>query len=265
MSSFRIERQYVSFKTIETPNVHPVGQTFQGKRSGFSFDPDGDENCPMPSDGYSAAVIESAQREAEKRANQILRWAENEAGEIVGSAKTEAGGIIEEAEKSAAAIKESARAEGYALGRQNAEAETVRRKGEEAKDLQRMVEKLKSDYSEILDDMQKDVMSLIIEITKKIINVKLKESDGVFIGLINDAVDRLKQARCLIIRVCPEDYARYFGSESAEHTINAGQAKVVVSEEDTFSSGDLIIESEGEMLNLSIGRQIGQVEAALMG
>jgi flagellar biosynthesis/type III secretory pathway protein FliH len=263
MSSFRIERQYVSFKTVETPNVHPVEQTSQGRRNGGAFDPEGDGNSPTPKEGYGAEIIENARREAEKRADQILRWAEKEAEGITDAAKTEAGGILAKAKESAEGIRAAARAEGYELGGKRAEAEAAVRKSDEAQELEQMVQKLKSDYCGILDDMQQDVKALVVEITRKIINVKLKESDDVFLGLINDAVDRLKQARCLVIRVCPENYARYFGTESPEHAVNAGQAKVVVTEEDTFSPGDLIVESEGEMLNLSIDRQLGKIEAAL--
>ena len=37
-----------------------------------------------------------------------------------------------------------------------------------------------------------DVISLIIDITKKILEIKLNESDDVFLELINNAIDELK-------------------------------------------------------------------------
>jgi flagellar assembly protein FliH len=170
--------------------------------------------------------------------------------------------MIGEAKSGAEGIRASARAEGYASGRKDAEAEAVARKNEESKELQRMVEKLKGDYSGLVDGVENDLISLVIEITKKIIGVKLKESDKVFFGMVNDAIERLKRTGYLIIRISPEDYARYFGSDAADGNIETGEAKVVVIEEDGFSSGDLIIESEGEMLDLSINRQIEKVEKA---
>lgn len=257
MSSFRIERQYVSFKTLETPNVRPVDQGPAESGRPLSGLPGGGGDSDFR-DGRAAEII----GEAEKRAEQIRLNAERESKALLGSAKARAGTIVAAAKKSAETIQESARAEGYAAGRENAEAEAEARKREEAECLCRMTEKLRSDYSGLVDGMQKDIKSLIIEITRKIINVKLKASDEVFIGLINDAVDRLKQAGYLIIRVCPEDYARYFGDGAAGNAINPGEAKLAVVEEEGFSSGDLVIESEGEMLNLSIGRQIRQIEEA---
>lgn len=254
MSSFRIERQYVSFKTVETPNVHPVEQAI---RSGGKGDYAGQKN------GCCATIIERAQTDAEKRADQILKRAEKEGKRIVGTAKAQADEIIEEARKSAENIREKARAEGYALGIRNAGAEAEARRIAEAEKLRQMIEKLRSDYSGLLESMQQDIKSLVAEIARKIINVKLQESDKVFIGLINDAIDKLKQTGYLIIRVCPEDYARYFGGDAEGSGINAGEAKVIAVEEETFAPGDLIIESQAEMLNLSVERQIRQVEKAL--
>ncbi|NCB50681.1 MAG: hypothetical protein EOM54_02190 [Clostridia bacterium] len=258
MSSFRIERQYVSFKTLETPNVHPVEEDRQDKEEWCILGDNGSEDGPVLQMECAAVIIEKA----EKKAECIRLRAEKESTAVLGSAKARAEEIISEADKNAEKIRETARAEGYAAGIKEASAEAEARKRTEAESLWKMEEKLRSDYSGLVDGMRKDFKSLIIEITKKIINVKLKESDEVFIGLINDAIDRLKQTGYLIVRVCPEDYIRYFGDDFPENDLNAGEAKVAVIEEEGFSSGDLVVESEREVLNLSINRQIRQIEEA---
>ncbi len=262
MSSFRIERQYVSFKSVETPNVHPVVHTRPGQAGGADPVFEDAENGPGLEHSRAAGIIERAREEAEKKSARIVKRAEKEAESTVAAAKDRAAAIIGEARESGEALRQSARAEGYNRGIKDAEAEAESRKRLEAGALEGMIDQLKRDYSELVDGTKQDLQALVIEIARKIIGVKLKESDEVFIGLINDAIDKLKQAGYLIIRVCPEDYARYFGG-TAENGIHDGESKITVVEEEAFSPGDLIVESEGEVLNLSIERQIRQVEKAI--
>ena len=110
--------------------------------------------------------------------------------------------------------------------------------------------------------MQDEIVALVMEIVRKIINVKLSQSDEVFLGLVQDALEHLKQTGSISIRVSPEDYARYFGRERGIPDLDAGEAKIAIVEEPDFSPGDLIVESEGEIIDLSIDRQVTQIENA---
>ncbi|MGE4353944.1 MAG: FliH/SctL family protein [Oscillospiraceae bacterium] len=259
MSSFRIDRQYVSFETVETPNVHPVEQALSGMQNDY----EGSDAYPEGIEKYCTDIISKATEEAEKKAAKIVGRAEHEAGRALDSAKKQAAQIVDEAKSAAEDIETTARTQGYEQGEKDAEAEAAARKNRESQALKEMVGKLKADYCNLVDDMHKDIMSLIIEIARKIINVKLKESDEVFIGLINDGIERLKNTGSLMIHVSSDDYARYFESGRLDKKIEAGEAKVVPVEEETYLPGDLIIESDGEMLNLSIERQIKQIEEIL--
>jgi Flagellar biosynthesis/type III secretory pathway protein len=262
MSSFRIDRQYVSFDLIETQHVYTAKQASDAEEKEYSFISGKNGKGMDNVNTVCSQLIEKARKEAEENARLIIAGAEKEAEGIRKSAKEQAQGIAVEAESAAEKIKQCARTEGYAQVKEQAESEAKDRKNKDKEELQRIVKKLKSDYSGLVDAAREDMIAMIMEITKKIINVKLKESDQVFINLVNEALERLKQAGSLIIRVSPEDYARYFETDSADKNFNTGESKVVVVEEDKFSSGDLVVESEGEMLDLSINKQIEKVEKA---
>ena len=246
MSSFRIDRQYVSFQTAET---EPVLAKQQGQRLGSDIN-GGDEGDLS---GLYNEIYERLQSEHAEQAEQMLRRASEEAREVVENAKKQAGEIVASAKAEAEKLHNDLRTE--------TERAAAKRKSLEEKELLKLESSLRDKYDALVGGMRGEVIALVMEIVRKIILVKLEQSDEVFLGLIRDAMDRLKQAGSVVIRVGPEDYMRYFGRERAPD-LSAGETKVAVVEEPEFAPGDLIVESEGELVDLSIGRQIGQIEKA---
>ena len=205
-------------------------------------------------------IIKDARKVAYEKSEQILARARAEAENIETDARQKAEIIIEEARNMAEEIREEARKEGYSRGLAEAKAEAEARKAEEAKQLRELEENLRNKYRELADSIHEDAVALIMEVVRKVINVKLEESDAVFMGLVNDALDRLKDTGTIIIHVSSEDYKRYFENENP--LAMPSDAKVIVVEEENYSPGDLVVESEGEVLDYSIGRQLEKVEKA---
>ncbi len=262
MSSFRIDRQYVSFEAAE---IHPAN--LKGYKT------DGIVTEVAVSTAINADEIEKqrielikqTQRDASEKSQLIINRARAEAEEVIRKARLLAEEIIVEAEENAKDIKARAEKKGFAQGIKTAEDSINLQKSENAKALQEIADKLRGDYSNLVDSINDDVVSLAMEIVRKIIGIKLDSSDEVFVGLINDALSRLKQAGFVSIHVSSEDYARYFGGELPEKNLNTGTAKIAVIEEDDFSKGDLVLESDGEVLDFSINKQIDIIEKAFTG
>lgn len=261
MSSFRIDRQYVSFVTAETRSVRTAGQ-MPDTNMFFTDTGAANESEEVMAQHY-AEILDRARKEAEEKAALILKRARSEADAIVGQAKRMAGDTMEEARSSAAGIRAEAKQAGYSEGQKTAQMHAQARKKEEKQEFSQLMDQLRSHYSELVEGMREDVISLVIDIVKKIVNFRLNESDEIFLGLIRDALEQLKQTGTVIIRVGSEDYARYFGTEAGKG-IQTGKAKAAVLEEESYSPGDLIVESEGEILDYSIGRQIERVEKAFL-
>ncbi|MGI5935669.1 MAG: FliH/SctL family protein [Oscillospiraceae bacterium] len=257
MSSFRIDRQYVTYIPAETQPVH-----VSGSRS-ISESVDAELRRRLEAVNFQAKeIIRNARNAAQEKTEQILARARAEAENIEAEARRKAEEIIKEAQDMAGEIREEARMDGYAQGLKAAKAEAEARKAQEAIQLQQLENKLKSQYRELVDSIHEDAVSLIMEVAKKIINVKLEESDEVFMGLVNDALDRLKETGTVIIHVGSEDYKRYFDNQNPVALSGSADAKVIVVEEESYSPGDLVVESEGEVLNYSIRRQLEKVEKA---
>lgn len=250
MSSFRIDRQYVAFETAET---QPVFATSQAEKS--AAEPEA-ETGPDISKLYDE-IYERLQREHAEQAENMLSKAADEAGAIISKAKKQAEELLSQAEQEAAKMKEELGAELVAAAAERT------KKAETA--LLELETKLRDDYTLLVDGMHGEVVALVMEIVRKVVGIKLAESDEIFSAMIRDALDRLKQNGTVLIRVCPEDYARYFGNARGGAVLegmDAGDIKITAVEEPNFSQGDLIVESESEMVDLSINRQIGLIEDA---
>ncbi len=262
MSSFRIDRQYVSFEAAE---IHPANIKSRTDGENVTEVSVSAAICAEEIEKQRIELIKQTKKDAYEKAQMLINRARAEAEEIIRKARLLAEEIISDAEENAREIKETAEKEGFAHGIKKAEESAELRKSEEAKALRQMMDKLREDYSNLVDGINKDVVSLSMEIVRKIIGVKLDSSDEVFIGFVNDALGRLKQAGFITIHVSSEDYARYFGGELPEKRLNTGDAKIAVIEEEDYSKGDLILESDGEILDFSIGKQIEKIEKAFAG
>ena len=249
MSSFRIDRQYVSFQTAETEPIHaklPPQKTVS-------------EEAPVPAISVDMAqlyneIYERLRAEHAEQAENMLSKAAEEARAMVEQARRQADQLVTEAREEAARLREELQ--------QALEDETTQRKLQEEAELTALEASLKNDYFKLVEGMRGEIVTLVMEIVKKIINVRISQSDEVFMGLIGHALERLKQAASVIIRVSPEDYQRYFGNERAAIGLDSGDVRISVAEEPGFSEGDLVVESEGEIVDLSINRQIDLIEKA---
>ena len=248
MSSFRIERQYVAFQTAETEPVLAANQ--EQKRS-----PDKSDGNESDVSKLYNEIFERLQSEHAEQAELMLKRAAEEAREIVENARKQAGELVAQAQAEIERQREELRTQ--------AERAAAERKRAEETELLKMESSLRGSYDTLVDGMRGEVITLVMEIVRKVIGIKLSQSDEVFLGLIRDALEHLKQTGAIVIRVGAEDYVRYFGHGRGPE-LGTGDMKVTVVEEPDFSAGDLLVESEGEIIDLSIDRQIGLIEKAFL-
>jgi flagellar assembly protein FliH len=261
MSSFRIDRQYVSFISAEAHSLAAAGRTDETHADAG----DKKNDARLSAEEYKKQCERLRERlikDAEEKADQIITAAENEAARIRSEAEAKAAGLIEEAGKKAEQIRSKARDEGYDEGLKNAEKDNEAKRCEARDCLASLQKSLRDAYSQLVEGLRDEVVNLVFGVVRKIIGVKLSESDEVFIGLINSAVEELKHIGTAAIHISSEDYRRYFGKEQpAEQN---GRVKVSVVEEEDYGCGDLVVESEGEILDYSIGRQLERLEKVFM-
>jgi flagellar assembly protein FliH len=256
MSSFKIERHRVRLIPPDMPQVQIQN---------------GDGHPPQPSDAdverLYAEIFERLSREHAEQAELILEEAGERARAAIEEAKSRAEAIVADAAAQAERLKaeaeEKMRAEEErraAAFRKQCEEETSRREAE----FRALTEELRGRYQALVDEIEEGVVPLVMEIVRKVIGVKLSQSDAVFMGLVREGIERLRQQGTATIRVSPEDYARYFGQRSGwQDQFETGEMKLAAAADSGLSPGDLIIDTEFECIDLSINRQLREIEEAL--
>ncbi len=249
MSSFRIDRQYVSFVTAETRSVLKDAPPEGGRRSTVSARQE------------DAKLAEKARQEAE----QILSKANAEASAAVKTAKSLAADILAEARGQAQSIREQARQAGFAEGQKDAMIQAEAQRERDAAQIARCTEGLRRQYSEQVESLREDMIALVMDITRKVIGVKLQESEQVFLDMVGGALERLNERGSAAIHVSGEDYKRYFICRKTGEPLHLEWENVLVVEQDSYEPGDLVVESDGELLDYSIEGQLERIEKAFTG
>ena len=171
-----------------------------------------------------------------KKPAAILTAAEQTAGKTLRQAETEA------AEKDPCRQKKMDT--GTARGKR--EQEMQARLGEQIEAFQNMIAEAARARDSMIDALEEEIITLVLETAKKVINIELEKNDNAFIELMRNALCQMKREGKIVIRVGPEDYAKLFHSGSAEFVIDSERIRATVMEEPLFERGDCIIDSEGE-------------------
>ena len=200
--------------------------------------------------------------ELEKQLQNRIADAEKEAGDILASAEKEAGETLHRAETEAAGIISTAEEKGYRDGEMRAEQEMQKLLEEQVGALRNIVTEAGTVRDELIDGLEDEIITLVIETAQKVINIELEKNDKAFKELVQNALGQMKREGKIIIRVAPEDYASLFCSGSAEFVFDNERIKATVIEEPLFEKGDCVIDSEGETVNAGISSQLRHIEFA---
>lgn len=245
MSSFRVERQRVSFlsqaELVRDAQTKPTEDSESERQ-------------------LSQAVWEKQQAEHEKAyARQMLETSRQEAEQIRKQAHQEADRILAEAKKQAQLLLEEEKKRGYAEGRQDAAAAEEQWKAGEADKLCRLAAQLEQTYQTAVDEVQRDAGELAAEIAEKIIGIRLQESDEAFRNVIAAAAARFRQSDSITVLLGGEDYRRYLGAHLDELT---GKA-MTLEKNDSLGRGDCILESEDQIVDCGVSGQLRRLRGIL--
>ncbi len=144
------------------------------------------------SEFVSVDQIEKARREAE----MILREARFEAERLMEEARA---GIAAEAEESGRLAREN----GYAEGERQAQ----RQYAALVREAEETLESARTSYQETLAGMESDMVSLILEIAKKVIGTEIATQPESILGIIRTTMADVTPAEKAVVKVSPEDYA----------------------------------------------------------
>lgn len=233
----------------ETPVVRVIQQANEEEKKALAEKTQRLEEAMRLVNGLHEAA-QSAKADAEKRAKEIIAEAEARAQQMMIDAEA----AIEQE-------MENAKQLGFAEGMAKAEEEALARKSFEAGELQQMINSIRAERERVIDSLEGEVIETVIEIAKKTVHTQIRDNE-VFLGLVKSEMADLKSTENITVSVAVEDFVRVFGNaDGVKEEFPDGNVKVVADKE--LSEGDCIIETDVEVVDLSVDGQLEKLEQLL--
>ena len=245
---FRIDKTLVSYElsNVAYTSVSTMPRSANGQ-SGNTKTGEGTEKAQTRSE--LEVQLQEKMTDTEKLAEAMLADAEEKARQKIKQAEAAAIEIIERAEE-----------KGYRDGALKAEQELQTRVSKRVDALQNLIMQVGTAREDMINELEDDIITLVLETTKKVINIELEKNDKVFVDIIQNALSQMKREGKIVIRVSQDDYTSFFSSGNAEFILNNERIKTTVIDEPLFEKGDCVIESEGETVNAGINSQLRYIE-----
>ncbi len=205
-------------------------------------------------------IDETALLDADTQMPQAVR---DRAQELLQSAQVKAQKLAKAAECEAETLKNDAREQGYNEGMADAAEkieQVIAARNEEASALIKELAAYKNDlYVKLMDS----VLPLAMDIAEKIINIELQKDDRVYMEIAKKAVLELKQSDSFTVRVGRGEFDKYFkdGGQWLREQTGSGAFEVIC--DPGLAAGDLVIESDEEVVNASIAMQLEKTQQYL--
>ncbi len=201
--------------------------------------------------------------EAKVLANEIIEKAKREAENIILDASKEAEKVLEDTHSHVKSIFDSANEDGYKKGFQEGYDD-----GKEKSDaLIVEANKIKGNYlkerEEILSNIEKDVICLVMSLCEKILNQKLENDKEAIISIILKGIDSLNVKENLIIKVSKEDYDIVEMSKQRILAMANLIEDIQIRVDSNLSKGGCIIEGSRGIVDVSLDLQIEEMKKLL--
>ena len=190
---------------------------------------------------------------------KIIDDAKKEANRIIENAEKRANEYVEETYIKAKEIIDNSKSEGYNKGYQEGK-KVADELIEEANGIKlKYLEKSK----EILKEIEKDVIDLVIYNCENILNMKLDEDKETIISIILKGLDNLNSSDSLIIRVSKDDYNVVELSKDRIIAMAGLVEDIEIKIDTKLKCGGCIIESKKGSVDVSLNSQINEMKIVL--
>lgn len=251
MSSFRVEREWVTFKPRQPDPRRPEPAA---------------ENPADMAVRREAERLEAVRREAadmQERARCAAEDARLESQHIVEEAHREAEGILAGAREQAEKLLAQEKARGYAEGQAAAEDEIRAQRTENQRRLDAQLLSLKAMYDSKVDAVQEDVTDLVGGITEKIIGIRLERSDETFLNVVAEAMSRFRQNDNLTVHLSEEDFRHYSETGSIQQLSEARGKNIFLARDASMEKNGCILESETGFVDCGVPGQLVRMKEIL--
>ena len=223
-------------------------------------EPSGDGGGENPK-GFRSGIVRNVPK---VDTSAIIEKANEEAAGIIENANSEAQSIIENAKAEAESEKEAVIGEARKFGYADGKAQADRELAAALEELKQKERQLESDYAQMYESVEADLVETITDIYQYIFNVDLSGQRQILLHLIEGTMHRIEGTRSFLIHVSPEDAAFVnMQKKTLEAAATLPESIVEVIEDISLSKNQCYIETDGGIFDCGLDTELGELTTKL--
>jgi len=212
----------------------------------------------------AALAAERERAEATEEANAIRSAAKEEAEQIVADLRRQAEEMNAETRKTLEDEKKEALEQGREAGREEGYSEGKAEVDRLVERTRVVLERAQDKRAEILSDTEREIVDLVLLISRKIVKVISENQREVVISNVEQALRKVKDRGNIIIRVNLADLK--LATDNTANFIKAleGAKSIQVAEDSSVDPGGCVIETDFGEIDARISSQLAELEAKIL-
>jgi flagellar assembly protein FliH len=200
-----------------------------------------------------------------------LKLLQDEYAELMLKTDEDVRNLLLDAEKQAVEIRENAQKKGYDEGYEKgyydgiekAKAEVEQKYAALMNTLKGLTDTALIEKHKIIADTEDDIVSLSVEIAKKVVNRELVTDKGIITGFVKEAIKLLEDKEKIIIYAHPQDIELLKSHrEEFKELIDTADSLHILPDE-ILEPGECRLESKSEIIDTDINYQLGEIKKKL--
>jgi flagellar biosynthesis/type III secretory pathway protein FliH len=111
--------------------------------------------------------------------------------------------------------------------------------------------------------MEGEIVDLCLSVSEKVVNAAIDRDDAYFRSIIENALGKVRREGKVRVQVCPEDFERFFGSDTASFSVQGEEVVVSVAANNRLHTGGCIVETDSDRADTGVSTMIDGMRKAL--
>lgn len=205
----------------------------------------------------------STEEKANAAADIILRNAQAGADQLYADAMQEIARLKSIATEEAATLRKQAIVEGSQQGLVEANQQMMDQLQQTAERCNELLATATQEAKQIVLAAERQIIELVMTITRKIISDELEERPEIILGVVREALGRVRDQDHLNIHVSLDDYERILQSRNELQSIVGSEKSFTVTADTVLERGGCLIETSFGTVEAGIDTQLESIRKAL--
>ena len=218
---------------------------------------------PMNDERDMKPAISSANEQAAEAAEKILQAARKNADDLLAVAAQEADRLKNSAQTEAESLKQQALLDGIQQGLAEAKLQMAEQVKQAADQCNAIIEAANREAQQMVLGADRQIVELVLAIARKIIMDEMEERTDVILGVVREALERVKDQDRINVHVSLDDYEQILQARNVLQGIVGLEKIVTVTADAVLSRGGCLIETSFGTVEAGLDSQLESIRKAL--